>query len=58
MQDPMNGANPVMKNVQPLLMNNIREHMVLRFQEQMGRLMKAQEGQVDQGASLGMIMSQ
>ena len=58
MQDPMNGANPVMKNVQPLLMNNIREHMVLRFQEQMGGLMKAQEGQVDQGASLGMIMSQ
>ena len=39
-------------------MNNIREHMVLRFQEQMGGLMKAQEGQVDQGASLGMIMSQ
>jgi hypothetical protein len=32
--------------------------MVLRFQEQMGGLMKAQEGQVDQGASLTMIMAE
>jgi hypothetical protein len=39
-------------------MANVREHMVLRFQEQMGGLMKAQEGQVDQGASLTMIMAE
>ena len=32
--------------------------MVLRFQEQMGGLMKSQEGQVDQGASLTMIMAE
>ena len=57
-QDPLNGANPVMKQVTPVLLANIREHMVLRFQEQMGGLMKAQEGQVDQGATMGMIMSE
>ena len=34
-QDPLNGANPVMKQVTPVLLANIREHMVLRFQEQM-----------------------
>ena len=47
-----------MKMVEPILMANVREHMVLRFQEQMGGLMKAQEGQVDQGASLTMIMAE
>ena len=58
LQDPLNGANPIMKQVEPILMANVREHMVLRFQEQMGGLMKAQEGQVDQGASLTMIMAE
>ena len=57
-QDPLNGANPSMKQVEPILMANVREHMVLRFQEQMGGLMKAQEGQVDEGASLTMIMAE
>jgi len=58
LQDPLNGANPIMKMVEPIIMANVREHMVLRFQEQMGGLMKAQEGQVDQGASLTMIMAE
>tara|TARA_Y100000114_G_scaffold28793_1_gene24581 strand:- start:4447 stop:7677 length:3231 start_codon:yes stop_codon:yes gene_type:complete len=58
LQDPLNGANPIMKMVEPILLANVREHMVLRFQEQMGGLMKAQEGQVDQGASLTMIMAE
>ena len=58
LQDPLNGANEVMKLVQPVLLANIREHMVLRFQEQMGGMMKANEGQVDEGGSLGMIMAQ
>jgi len=58
LQDPLNGANEVMKLVQPVLMANVREHMVLRFQEQMGGMMKANEGQVDEGGSLGMIMAQ
>jgi len=58
LQDPLNGANPIMKMVEPILMANVREHMVLRFQEQMGGLMKAQEGQVDEGASLTMIMAE
>ena len=57
-QDPLNGANPVMKDIVPLILANIKEHMVLRFQNQMGGLMKAQEGQVDQGATMGMIMSE
>ena len=58
LQDPLNGANEVMKQGQPVLMANIREHMVLRFQEQMGGMMKSNEGQVDEGGSLGMIMAQ
>ena len=57
-QDPLNGANPVMKQIVPILLANIREHMVLRFQEQMGGLMKNKEGQVDQGATMGMIMAE
>ena len=33
-QDPMNGSNPVMKRIVPLLQANIQEHSVLKYQEQ------------------------
>jgi len=33
-QDPMNGLNPVMKRIVPLLQANIQEHSVLKYQEQ------------------------
>jgi uncharacterized protein YfiM (DUF2279 family) len=34
-QDPMNGSNPVMKRIIPILQANIQEHSVLKYQEQM-----------------------
>ena len=35
LQDPANGANPVMQRIQPILQANIQEHSVLKYQEQM-----------------------
>ena len=34
-QDPMNGANPIMKRIIPVLQANVQEHSVLKYQEQM-----------------------
>lgn len=35
LQDPINGANPIMQRLQPVLSANIQEHSVLAYQEQM-----------------------
>jgi|TARA_R110001583_G_scaffold47596_1_gene149007 hypothetical protein len=35
MQDPANGANPIMQRIIPVLQSNIQEHSVLKYQEQM-----------------------
>jgi len=35
LQDPMNGASPIMQRIKPVLESNIQEHMVLKYQEQM-----------------------
>jgi len=35
MQDPMNGANPVMARLKPVLEANVQEHSVMKYQEQM-----------------------
>jgi len=35
LQDPMNGANPIMQRLRPVLEANIQEHSVLKYQEQM-----------------------
>ena len=35
-QDPMNGANPIMKRIIPVIQANIQEHSVLKYQEQVG----------------------
>ncbi len=32
--DPMNGGSPIMQKVQPVLEANIKEHMIMRYQEQ------------------------
>tara|TARA_R110000822_G_scaffold258773_2_gene383985 strand:- start:362 stop:1849 length:1488 start_codon:yes stop_codon:yes gene_type:complete len=34
MQDPMNGSNPVMQRLRPILEANIQEHSVMKYQEQ------------------------
>jgi len=35
LQDPENGANPIMARLKPILEANIQEHSVLKYQEQM-----------------------
>ena len=35
LQDPANGANPIMQRLRPLLEANIQEHSVMKYQEQM-----------------------
>ena len=35
LQDPMNGANPIMQRLRPILEANIQEHSVMKYQEQM-----------------------
>jgi len=35
LQDPMNGANPIMERIRPILESNIQEHSIMKYQEQM-----------------------
>jgi hypothetical protein len=35
LQDPANGANPIMQRIRPVLESNIQEHSVMKYQEQM-----------------------
>ena len=46
LQDPMNGANPIMQRVQPVLQANIQEHSVLKYQEQVNGMAKQELGTV------------
>ena len=38
LQDPQNGANPIMTKIQPILAANIQEHSVMKYQEQINGL--------------------
>ena len=50
LQDPLNGGNPVMQRVRPILEANIQEHMVHKYQEQMDGVTKqALEQMPEQG---------
>ena len=59
-QDPVNGQNEIMQNVVPVLVSNIREHMILKYQEEMSGLI--QEGRATQQQvneqGMGMLMSE
>jgi hypothetical protein len=35
LQDPANGANPIMARIKPVLESNVQEHSVMKYQEQM-----------------------
>ena len=63
LQDPANGANPIMQRLRPLLEANIQEHSVMKYQEQMNGV--AQEAleqlppeQQQNPAVLEMVMAQ
>ena len=40
LQDPQNGANPIMARVRPILESNIQEHSVMKYQEQVNGITK------------------
>jgi len=46
LQDPMNGANPIMQRVRPILEANIQEHSVMKYQEQMNGVAQQAIGQL------------
>jgi len=63
LQDPANGANPVMQRIQPILQANIQEHSVLKYQEQMNGMTEQLMGQIppeqaQDPAIIEMIMGQ
>ena len=41
LQDPQNGANPIMARLKPILEANIQEHSVLKYKEQMNGMARA-----------------
>ena len=46
LQDPANGANPIMQRIQPLIQANIQEHSILKYQEQMNGVTEQLMGQI------------
>ena len=62
LQDPMNGGNPIMQRIQPILEANIQEHSVMKYQEQMNGLareiMKGSPGQAGNPAAIEMALAQ
>lgn len=40
LQDPMNGGNPIMQRVSPILQANIQEHIVMKYEEQVNGITK------------------
>lgn len=40
LQDPMNGQNPAMQRVVPVLQSNIQEHIIMKYQEQVSGVAK------------------
>jgi len=49
MQDPANGANPIMQRVVPILQANIQEHVVMKYEEQINGLTRQMMAQAPQG---------
>jgi len=62
LQDPNNGANPIMQRIAPILQANIQEHSVMKYQEQMSGLanevMQQAPDQANNPAVVEMAMAQ
>ena len=63
LQDPANGANPIMARIKPVLESNVQEHSVMKYQEQMNgvtsqELQQVPQDQQDQPAIVEMAMAQ
>ena len=51
LQDPMNGANPIMERIRPILEANIQEHSIMKYQEQMSGITEQSLQKVPQQAN-------
>lgn len=57
LQDPMNGASPVMQPFAPAIQANIREHMIVKYQEQIGGMQEA-SGAAQDPNTMAMVQAQ
>ena len=63
LQDPVNGANPIMERVRPILESNIQEHSIMKYQEQINGITQQLMQQVPpeqarQPSTVEMVMAQ
>jgi hypothetical protein len=62
LQDPMNGANPIMQRIKPILEANIQEHSIMKYQEQMSgitnQMMQQNPEQANNPAVMEMAMAE
>ncbi len=57
LKDPATGANPMMKQIVPVINANIRDHMIMKYQEQVLGLVKA-SGVANDPQTTEMVMAQ
>ena len=57
LQDPMNGANPIMARIKPILEANIQEHSVMKYQEQISGVTKMANQQNPQAVEMAMAQA-
>ena len=57
LQDPMNGANPIMARIKPILEANIQEHSVMKYQEQISGVAKKAGQQDPQAVEMAMAQA-
>jgi hypothetical protein len=60
LEDPANGGTPIMANVAPVLQANIREHMIMKYQEQIAGAMQNVQptGAATDGQTAEMIIAE
>ena len=58
LQDPMNGANPIMQRIAPVIQANIQEHSVMKYQEQMSGVTKQLAGGSQDPTAIEQAMGQ
>jgi hypothetical protein len=62
LQDPMNGANPIMERIRPIIEANIQEHSIMKYQEQMSgitnQMMQQNPEQANNPAVMEMAMAE
>ena len=57
LKDPATGANPMMKQIVPIINANVRDHMIMKYQEQVLGMVKA-SGVADDPQTTEMVMAQ